>query len=165
MATGSSGAAKHLHREAGKRADRTLQAGRPIVAAAVAGDLGRADERRELYGQALTIARETGDRTLECNWLRGLANGHFECKEWDEARDLLERALSIATDLGARKLVATTVAGLGVADQGQGRSDQARTRLAEAEAIAVTLKAGPDSHVASEIAELRDAIAAATNEA
>ena len=87
--------------------------------------LGDYHQAIDLHTQALTIARDMGDRQLEAAELAGLGNCHFRVGDYQQAIDLYSEALAIARDIGARESEAIALGGLGKCDASLGDYQQA----------------------------------------
>jgi tetratricopeptide (TPR) repeat protein len=75
--------------------------------------LGQSERAIDLYQQALAIARETGDRSSEGQWLGGLGDVYVTLGQSERAIDLYQQALAIARDTGSRGQEAVVLGGLG----------------------------------------------------
>ena len=92
---------------------------------------GRLDSALELGHQALTLAREHGERGHEA-WallLLGEIASHCDPSEAQKAEDHYQQALAFATELGMRPLVAHCHHGLGKLYRRTGKSTQVREQL------------------------------------
>ena len=94
---------------------------------------------RTHYDRALTLARALGDRTLEADSLRGLADIARMHGDYDAARERYDRALTLARALGDRTLEARSLRRLADIDRMQGDDDTARERYDRALTLATTL--------------------------
>jgi serine/threonine protein kinase/tetratricopeptide (TPR) repeat protein len=87
--------------------------------------LGRMEEARGLYDQALAIAREIGDRRGEGGILRYLANLQKSLGRVDQASDFYQQALAIARDTGDREVEGRSLDNLALLSAEQGRLEEA----------------------------------------
>lgn len=93
------------------------------------------EEAQAMFREALTIAREAGDRRSEGSLLRSLGTIDQRQGRMDDARAGFEAALVIQRDLGDRLAESTTLANLGFLDNDQGRTEAARDHYNRAIAI------------------------------
>ena len=95
---------------------------------------GRLDEARAEVEQALTLAREHGERGNEAYALRlrGAIVGRGDGADHDEAERSYREAMALATELGMRPLVALCHRELGMQYQRAGKHAQSREHLEEA---------------------------------
>jgi predicted ATPase/class 3 adenylate cyclase len=94
--------------------------------------LGRLDETRTLYRDALTLFREAGDLIGEARLLRNLASVAIDLGEFEEAESLLTESRAVADRNGNPRSVADVVGLSGTLAFAQGDYDQASARLKEA---------------------------------
>jgi predicted ATPase/class 3 adenylate cyclase len=94
--------------------------------------LGRLDETRTLYRDALTLFREAGDLIGEARLLRNLASVAIDLGEFEEAESLLTESRAVADCNGNPRSVADVVGLSGTLAFAQGDYDQASARLKEA---------------------------------
>jgi predicted ATPase/class 3 adenylate cyclase len=94
--------------------------------------LGRLDETRTLYRDALTLFREAGDLIGEARLLRNLASVAIDRGEFEEAESLLTESRAVADRNGNPRSVADVVGLSGTLAFAQGDYDQASARLKEA---------------------------------
>ncbi len=95
-------------------------------------------EAADLYGQALPIHREVGDRLGEANALRSLGDAALAQGRYREAADLYGQALPIHREIGDRRGEANALLGLGRALAATG-SPSAEAILEDAAALYDTL--------------------------
>jgi tetratricopeptide (TPR) repeat protein len=95
---------------------------------------GRVDEARQHARQALTLARQYGERGHEALALYqlGAVHAHAEALDAAPAEAHYQQALALAEALGMRPLVAHCHLGLGTLYNQMGRAQQARTALGTA---------------------------------
>jgi tetratricopeptide (TPR) repeat protein len=79
----------------------------------VANSTGRFQQARDVYGEALAIARELGNPRLEANLLNALGEVAGRSTRFQEAVDAFKAALVIDRDLGDRYLTGRKLANLG----------------------------------------------------
>jgi tetratricopeptide (TPR) repeat protein len=77
------------------------------------GSLGQVPRAIELYQQALSIARNVGDRGGEAAYLSGLGGCFYDLGQIPRAIELYEQALSISCDVGNRETEANNRGNLG----------------------------------------------------
>src|SRR5215217_593262 len=94
--------------------------------------LGRLDETRTLYRDALTLFREAGDLIGEARLLRNLASVAIDLGEFEEAESLLTESRAVADRNGNPRSMADVVGLSGTLAFAQGDYDQASARLKEA---------------------------------
>jgi predicted ATPase/class 3 adenylate cyclase len=94
--------------------------------------LGRLEETRTLYRDALTLFREAGDLIGEARLLRNLASVAIDLGEFEEAESLLTESRAVADRNGNPRSVADVVGLSGTLAFAQGDYDQASARLKEA---------------------------------
>jgi tetratricopeptide (TPR) repeat protein len=75
--------------------------------------MGRAEEARALYTEALAIAREIGDPRGELGALANLANDLLDRGLLADAQDLHERSLAIAREIGDRRSESVVLSNVG----------------------------------------------------
>jgi tetratricopeptide (TPR) repeat protein len=97
------------------------------------GDYPRAIE---LYQQALTIAREIGDRQVEATALGNLGNSYGDLSQTERAIELYQQALAIDGEIGDRLGEATDLCRLGICYAALGQTHQAIELHEQALAIA-----------------------------
>ncbi len=85
-----------------------------------------------LFGEALAIYRELGDKQGMAVALNALAVGHKDVGEFADARRLLEEASLLWLELGDRLMQARTVSNLAAITRDQGDLDAAHERYQEA---------------------------------
>ena len=99
---------------------------------------GRVDEAQRYASQALSLARERGERAEEA-WallLFGDVAARREPPAVDEARSWYAQAIALGEELGMRPHVARARLALGALERRAGRVEEARGHLAEAAAAA-----------------------------
>jgi predicted ATPase/class 3 adenylate cyclase len=96
--------------------------------------LRETDAAKEALEEALVLARECGDRSLEAKTLNSLGNVAYSQGRLDGARALLEKSLELKRDLGGEGL-ASTLTSLGVVAVDQGRLPDAIGVIEESVAI------------------------------
>jgi len=94
--------------------------------------LGRLNETRALYRDALTLFREAGDLIGEARLLRNLASVAIDLDEFEEAESLLTESRAVADHSGNPRSVADVVGLSGTLAFAQGDYGQASARLTEA---------------------------------
>jgi predicted ATPase/class 3 adenylate cyclase len=94
--------------------------------------LGRLDETRSLYQEALALFRVAGDLIGEARLLRNLASVAIDLDEFEEAESLLAESRAVADRSGNPRSVADVVGLSGTLAFAQGDYDQASARLKEA---------------------------------
>src|SRR5918994_4754232 len=94
--------------------------------------LGRLEETRRLYRDALALFREAGDLIGEARLLRNLASVAIDLGELDEAESLLTQSRAVADRSGNPRSVADVVGLCGTLAFAQGDYAQASARLKEA---------------------------------
>jgi predicted ATPase/class 3 adenylate cyclase len=94
--------------------------------------LGRLDETRSLYRDALALFREAGDLIGEARLLRNLASVAIDLDEFYEAESLLTESRAVADRSGNPRSVADVVGLCGTLAFAQGDYGQASARLKEA---------------------------------
>jgi tetratricopeptide (TPR) repeat protein len=94
--------------------------------------LGRLEETRALYQDALALFRESGDLIEEARLLRNLASVAIDLGDLDEAASLLTQSRAVADSSGNPSSVADVVGLCGTLAFAQGDYDQAAARLKEA---------------------------------
>src|ERR671911_1022995 len=94
--------------------------------------LGRLEETRRLYRDALALFREAGDLIGEARLLRNLASVAIDLDEFDEAESLLTESRVVADRSGNPRSVADVVGLCGTLAFAQGDYEQASARLKEA---------------------------------
>jgi tetratricopeptide (TPR) repeat protein len=99
----------------------------------VRGEYGRA---QELWEQALSLAREAGDRQTEARALTGLARGLAESGHDARAGQLAREALELRRELGDARNVADSLATLGRVELLAHHDEQARKLLDESLSLA-----------------------------
>jgi tetratricopeptide (TPR) repeat protein len=104
--------------------------------AATYGQLGRVEEARAGYEQALALARELGDKSAEQVELHSLAVLDGQQGRVEEARAGYEQALALARELGDKSAERAAVHGLAVRDSEVGRVEEARAGYEQALALA-----------------------------
>jgi tetratricopeptide (TPR) repeat protein len=97
---------------------------------------GRYHDAEALHQQALTTARDTGDRTHELSALTGLGWIHLVLGRYPQARDCFDHGLAIARMVADRRGQLDALLGLGELDRIQGRYGAALDHLGPALAIA-----------------------------
>ena len=102
----------------------------------VAADQGDYREARGRIEEALTIARDLGDRSNEGRWVGSLGTAALYQGDNREARSRYEEALTIARDVGDRRSEGRWVGSLGAVAFNQGDYPEARSRFEEALTIA-----------------------------
>ncbi len=75
--------------------------------------LGQYSESLGILREALTLARESGDKARIASALGNLGNGYLATGESEEARDLLTQAISLAKEAGETALAAAILNNLG----------------------------------------------------
>ncbi len=91
--------------------------------------LGRLDETRALYQEALALFREAGDLIGEARLLRNLASVAIDLDEFEDAESLLTESRAVADRSGNPRSVADVVGLSGTLAFAQGDYDQASARL------------------------------------
>ena len=94
--------------------------------------LGRLEETRRHYEDALVLFREAGDLIGEARLLRNLASVAIDLGELDEAESLLTESRAVADRSGNPRSVADVVGLCGTLAFARGDYDEASTRLKEA---------------------------------
>ena len=98
--------------------------------------LGRTDEAKAHYEQALAIHREVGNRSSEGSVLGNLGYLHGIQGRMDEARSHYEQALAIHREVGNRRFEGVMLGNLAGPHWSQGRMDEAKAQLEQGLAIA-----------------------------
>jgi tetratricopeptide (TPR) repeat protein len=114
----------------------TIPADLPATTGRLLRRLSYRSEGAHCYRRALTIARQTGDRSREADALRGLAHADRVRGRYQTAQERFERALAIAREAGGRFGEADALWGLADMDRRLGRYDVARGRFEQVLAIA-----------------------------
>jgi tetratricopeptide (TPR) repeat protein len=99
-------------------------------------DVGQVGQAIQLLEQALTIAREIGDRRYEGFWLGRLARAYRDLGQHKRAIELLKQDLSNARDIGDRQAEGAILGNLGIACYAIGQVAQAIEFYGQAVAIA-----------------------------
>jgi tetratricopeptide (TPR) repeat protein len=90
------------------------------------------EKGQALSEQALKLAKELGDRSIECKVLWNLLLANLHGAKLDQAIDYGERSLSLARSLNLRDQIPYTLTDLGRAYNVACRFDEAEARLSEA---------------------------------
>jgi tetratricopeptide (TPR) repeat protein len=90
------------------------------------------EKGQALSEEALILAKELGDQSIECKVLWNLLLSNLHGGKLDEAIDYGERSLSLARSLNLRDQIPTTLTDLGRAYNVACRFEEAEMRLAEA---------------------------------
>jgi tetratricopeptide (TPR) repeat protein len=93
-------------------------------------------EAQQLYGEALTIARELGDRAMEGRILRRLALAKAGLVPFQERLDLHEQAVAIARELGEYAEEQANLAAIAYLHERSGRMSEELARHKQARAVA-----------------------------
>jgi len=94
--------------------------------------LGRLEETRTLYREALDLFREADDLIGEARLLRNLASVSIDLGEFDEAESLLKESRAVADRSGNPRSIADVIGLCGTLAFAQGDYAQASARLKEA---------------------------------
>jgi len=93
------------------------------------------EKGQALSGQALTLAKELGDQSVECKVLWNLLLANLHGGNADQAIDYGEKSLSLARSLNLREQLAFTLTDLGRTYSIVCRFEEAETRLREAASL------------------------------
>jgi tetratricopeptide (TPR) repeat protein len=112
-------------KEARQLGDRSAEVQSIRFLGAMCKDLGRVEEARDCYEQALAAAREVGDRTMETRSLRFLADLHQEQGRTDEAISTYLEVIRLQRQMGTRTAEAITLSNLAILYADCGRMEEA----------------------------------------
>ncbi len=116
----------------------------------------RFDEAREHFEAALTIARATGDRRREGQFLSYLGLLHAHRAKFDDARHCLDASEAILQAVSDRMSLGIVLCARAETEHLAGVPDAARAALRAADIIATEVQAGPDSELGLALARVRD---------
>ena len=129
--------AVHMHERLSGRLDRPY--GQMATANALGTSyaaLGQTGRAIEHYQQALAIARETGDRSIESTELGNLGNSYSTLGQTGRAVEYYEQALAIARETGDRGIEGSALGSLGNDYADLGQTERAIEHYQQALAIA-----------------------------
>jgi tetratricopeptide (TPR) repeat protein len=96
---------------------------------------GHFNEGRDICAQALSAARECGDRTAEASMLNALGGCYYYRGDFQRATDHFGQSLALARRVGDRLQESRALCNLATVDDQQGRYQQAANRQRQALAI------------------------------
>jgi tetratricopeptide (TPR) repeat protein len=99
------------------------------------GKLGRNDQARAAFGEALVLFKQEDNRLGQANVLSGLGDLERKLGRHDQARAAYGDALALYKQEDNRQGQANVLAGLGALERMLGRNDQARAAYGEASAL------------------------------
>ena len=124
--------------------------------------LARFDEARDHFEAALVVARESGDRRTEGQFLSYLGLLHARQANFVEARRCLDSGEALLRAVSDRTSLGILLCSRAETEHLAGVPDAARAALAEADVIAAEVGAGPDSELGLALARVRNLCGAHT---
>ena len=118
--------------------------------------LARYDEASDRFEAALVIARESGDRHGEGQFLSYLGLLHARQANFVDARHCLDSGEALLRGVSDRMSLGILLCSRAETEHLAGVANDASAALAAADAIATEVKAGPDSELGLALARVRD---------
>ena len=118
--------------------------------------LARFDEARDHFEAALVIARESGDRHREGQFLSYLGLLHARQANFDQARHCLDSSEALLRAVSDQTSLGILLCSRAETEHLAGVANAAWAALAEADVIAAEVGAGPNSELGLALARVRD---------